>query len=167
MRCIVIFGNSGSGKSTFANHLSEKHNIAHLDLDTLAWTPSDPPTRQSLDIVNRDIHAFMDRHTSWVIEGCYSDILEMVIPHANDMYFLNLSIEKCIENAKKRPWEPHKYSSKEQQDANLDMLIDWIKAYPTRTDTFSQTAHQTLFNEFRGTKHMYVNHIEFKPIKKR
>ena len=26
-----------------------------------------------------------------------------------------------------RPWEPHKYPSKEAQDANLALLIGWIR----------------------------------------
>ena len=65
---------------------------------------------------------------------------------------MNLPIELCIENAKNRPWEPHKYDSKAAQDANLAMLIDWIAQYNQRTDTFSKSAHQKLYDEFSGNK---------------
>lgn len=51
-----------------------------------------------------------------------------------------------------RPWEPHKYPSKEAQDANLEMLIGWIAEYETRTDTFSLAAHRALFDRFTGDK---------------
>jgi hypothetical protein len=37
---------------------------------------------------------------------------------------MNLPVAACIENARKRPWEPHKYASKAEQDKNLDRLID-------------------------------------------
>ncbi|MFY0699853.1 MAG: AAA family ATPase [Bermanella sp.] len=155
MKRIVIFGNSGSGKSTLAKHLSSKHKLAHLDLDTLAWqntqTPSRKPLAESLEIIEQ----FMAKHNNWVIEGCYSDLIEPQLSYCNEMFFMNLPVEKCIENAKQRPWEAHKYESKESQDANLGMLIDWISQYDNRDDTSSQGAHQTLFEQFRGTKHLY------------
>jgi hypothetical protein len=36
---------------------------------------------------------------------------------------------ESVANAFSRPWEPHKYLSKEAQDANLEMLMGWIRAY--------------------------------------
>lgn len=70
---------------------------------------------------------------------------------------MNLPIKACISNAKNRPWEPHKYESKEAQDANLGMLIDWISQYEKREDVFSQAAHRKLYDEYRGTKRMYTS----------
>ena len=43
---IVIFGNSGSGKSTLAKDIAHNQNLAHLDLDTLAWLAEVPPRRR-------------------------------------------------------------------------------------------------------------------------
>jgi adenylate kinase family enzyme len=152
----VIFGNSGSGKSTLAKQLVVQHNLAHLDLDTVAWRPITPPERMPIAESQQLINDFFSLNTRWVIEGCYADLLALVIAKANEIIFLNLPIYACIENAKKRPWEPHKYASKEQQDANLNMLIDWITMYDTREDTFSKVAHEKLFNNFKGLKTMYV-----------
>ena len=45
MERIVIFGNSGSGKSSLAKALSERKGLAHLDLDTVAWEPERPGVR--------------------------------------------------------------------------------------------------------------------------
>ena len=70
---------------------------------------------------------------------------------------MNLSVDQCVENAKRRPWEPHKYSSKEVQDQNLDMLIDWIKQYETRNNVFSYAAHTNFYENFRGSKKMYTS----------
>ena len=154
MKKIIIFGNSGSGKSTLAKSLCETEQLAHLDLDTIAWLPGMPPQRKPLADSQVEIEAFVASHSSWVIEGCYSDLLEMVLPEASEIIFLNLPVALCIENAKARPWEPHKYESKEAQDANLDMLISWIADYETRQDTFSQAAHQALFDLYQGRKVM-------------
>jgi len=48
LKKFVIFGNSGSGKSTLAKKLAHADNLSHLDLDTLAWLPTLPPTRAPL-----------------------------------------------------------------------------------------------------------------------
>ncbi len=157
MTKLVIFGNSGSGKSTLAKQVAEQDSLAHLDLDTIAWKPISPPQRQALSESAKVIEQFVKEHSSWVIEGCYADLLELVLHHAEEVVFLNLPIELCIENAKQRPWEPHKYETKEAQDANLDMLIDWIKQYDVRSDTFSKAAHQALFDSFSGSKRMFVS----------
>ena len=157
MSKVVIFGNSGSGKSTLAKALATKNQLAHLDLDTIAWKPCAPPERMPIAESSQAIDAFLSESKSWVIEGCYSDLLELVTPKADNVIFLNLSVEDCIANAKSRPWEPHKYESKEAQDANLDMLIDWIAQYDARQDTFSKSAHEKLFEDFQGKKTMYVS----------
>jgi adenylate kinase family enzyme len=154
---IVIFGNSGSGKSTLAKDLALKSKLAHLDLDTIAWKPAHPPERMSISESYVLISEFLSANQKWLVEGCYSDLLELVTTKADEVIFLNVPISTCIANAKKRPWEPHKYQSKEAQDANLDMLIDWISNYTSRNDTFSKVAHEKLYDECQGKKTMYVS----------
>lgn len=154
---VVIFGNSGSGKSTLAKELALKNHLAHLDLDTVAWKPVMPPERLSVLESSKSINDFLLTNRSWVIEGCYSDLLELVTHEADEIIFLNLPLSDCIENAKNRPWEPHKYENKEAQDANLEMLINWISQYTARTDTFSMSAHEKLFRDFQGKKTMYIS----------
>ncbi|MGY5453005.1 shikimate kinase [Agarivorans sp. MS3-6] len=156
MRKILIFGNSGSGKSTLAKALCDAEQLAHLDLDTLAWQATQAPTRQPLQHSWQQIRRFIDTHQAWVIEGCYSDLLELVAAYSNEIIFMNLPIEDCIANAKARPWEPHKYESKEAQDNNLDMLISWIAQYSERTDTFSKSSHQAFYDHYRGKKTVII-----------
>jgi adenylate kinase family enzyme len=151
---ILIFGNSGSGKSTLAEKLVASQSLSHLDLDTLAWQPVSPPQRKSLSESEIEMLDFIDRHTQWVIEGCYSDLLERVSCYADEMIFMNLPVEACIANARSRPWESHKYESPEAQDANLSMLIEWIAGYPSRTDTFSKSSHMKLYESYTGKKTM-------------
>ena len=154
MSKILIFGNSGSGKSTLAKKISAESNAAHLDLDTIAWQATSPPMRSSIVESKEKIDRFCTMNKNWVVEGCYADLLEVVIARADKIIFLNLSVNECISNAKNRPWEPHKYESAEAQNANLAMLIDWISQYPEREDTFSQKAHVSLYNAFLGEKEL-------------
>jgi adenylate kinase family enzyme len=152
MKKILIFGNSGSGKTTLANQLSDKFSLTHLDLDILAWLDTQPPARKPLAESIKIMDDFLSQHDNWVIEGCYADLLSYVSKKANEIIFLNPGIDVCISHCENRPWEPHKYKSKEEQDENLDMLIEWIKQYNKRDDEFSLKAHQTLFNSFKGIK---------------
>ena len=152
MRRILIFGNSGSGKSTLAKKLCVSANLSHLDLDTLAWRATAPPERKPVIESQSEIFRFINSNEEWVIEGCYSDLLEIALPFSSEIIFMNLPVELCIENAGKRPWEPHKYESKEAQDNNLEMLIGWISQYFERNDTFSEVAHRKLYEEYSRKK---------------
>lgn len=96
----------------------------------------------------------MESDSSWVIEGCYADLIEFVTASATEMIFLNPSTDDCVANARRRPWEPHKYPSKEAQDTNLEMLIGWIRAYPDRDDPCSLKSHLALYERFGGRKTM-------------
>lgn len=160
MKKILIFGNSGSGKSTLAKYMCKPDGLAHLDLDSLAWEDSLPPQRRNLDHAKKDILTFIETNDSWVIEGCYTDLLELVAIYSNEIIFMNLSVDDCILNAKSRPWEPHKYESKQAQDNNLAMLINWITQYKERNDTFSMAAHQQFFEQYNGSKRMISNNLE-------
>jgi adenylate kinase family enzyme len=157
VRKVVIFGNSGSGKSTLAKQISSSESLPHLDLDTLAWQASAPPKRRPLNESMSEISYFVAQNKCWVIEGCYSDLLEAALRYSNELIFMNLPVEMCIENARKRPWESHKYKSKAAQDSNLDMLIGWISEYTKRVDTFSQAAHSSLYEQYAGNKRMVTS----------
>ena len=152
MKRIIIFGNSGSGKSTLAKKVSVQHKLGHLDLDTLAWQNTSPPQRMPIEESQIGINKFLEKNDNWVIEGCYSDLIKLVIPLSTKIIFMDLSIDECVKNASNREWEPHKYSSKEEQDKNLSMLIDWIRNYNIRTDTFSRESHSSIFELYSGDK---------------
>lgn len=135
-----------------AKQLKQRHQLAHLDLDTLAWAASDPPSRRPLPDSLKELEPFIHQHPAWVIEGCYADLLQHVTPHANRAIFLDLPVALCQANARQRPWEPHKYASPTAQDANLPMLLRWIADYEQRHDEFSRSAHLALYNGFPLTK---------------
>ena len=152
---IIIFGNSGSGKSTLAKTYVNDYGLSHLDLDDLAWLDTYPPKRKPLKDSTKQINDFLNSNQGWVIEGCYSDLLDLVKDKATDMIFLNPGVETCINNCKSRPWEPHKYTSAEEQDKNLEMLLQWVSDYSIRDDEFSLNSHNALFDLFEGNKIEY------------
>ncbi len=152
MRRVLVFGNSGSGKTTLAAALRRDRGLAHLDLDTLAWQPVSPPIRRDPADSWRDICAFTAQHPAWVIEGCYADLLALLLDDATELVFMNPRVEVCERNCRARPWEPHKYASAEAQDRNLAMLLEWVRSYPVRDDVCSLASHRRLFAAFDGLK---------------
>lgn len=150
MRRIVIFGNSGSGKTIMARLLAEQFGLAHLDLDSLAW--ESPGVRRDREASTLSIREFLHLHTNWVVEGCYGDLLEQVVPVATEVRFLNPGVEACVVNCRARPWEPEKYPSKAAQDQMLEFLVEWVREYEVRSDEYSLTRHRQIYERFSGPK---------------
>jgi adenylate kinase family enzyme len=160
MERIVIFGNSGSGKSTLAKALAELYQVPHLDLDVIAWKADEPGVRAAHEDSLRELMSFIRASDSWIIEGCYSVLLGEAARYCTKMIFLNPGVEACVENCRRRPWEPHKYPSREAQDANLQMLLDWVREYESRGDEFSLSEHRKLFVAHEGKKVEYRSNEE-------
>ena len=154
---IIVFGNAGSGKTTMSSRLSKQYNLAHLDLDTITWLDVKPPDRLPIADSLAKLNQFMVNNKSWVIEGCYTNLLLPVLDRTTLVIFLNLPVKLCVQNCKNRKWESHKYKSIEDQNHNLDMLIEWSKQYYTRSDEYSLNSHTKLFDDFNGKKIEYIN----------
>jgi len=74
------------------------------------------------------------------------------LPFGPLLVFLDPGRERCIANCRDRPWEPHKYASRQEQDANLDFLLSWVAEYDTREGPMSRGAHRDLFAAYAGRK---------------
>jgi len=109
---IAILGNSGSGKSTLARWLGDRSGAALLDLDTVAWEPNKVAVATAEDASVSSVSAFCTSNTSWVLEGCYANLIRAALPFMPILVFLDPGEERCISNCRSRPWEPHKYASK-------------------------------------------------------
>lgn len=133
-----------------ARALAAEHGLVHLDLDSIAWAT--PGVRRVTSESLAEIESFLASNDAWVIEGCYADLMDPILSAATEVRFLNPGIEACIANCRARPWEPDKYPTKEDQDAKLAFLLDWVREYETRDDEYSLKSHRALFDRFRGRK---------------
>ena len=156
---IIILGNSGSGKSTLANKLGQKEQADCLSLDDVAFAESAErkPLSKSID----EGIAFIHAHDKWIIEGCYADIIKPLLAFTDTLIFLNPGVDACIRHCQNRPWEPGKFPSKEAQDAHLQFLLDWVRAYETRDDEYGLKQHKKIFNGFTGQKVEWKNPSEY------
>lgn len=158
----ILLGNAGSGKSTLSRKLLATEPGERLSLDELAF--SGGVDRRPLADSIADAMAFISAHESWVVEGCYADIVEPILPYADTLIFLNPGVDACVRHCKARPWEPEKFESSQAQDANLDNLLVWVRAYETRDDEYGLKQHRRLFEAFKGKKVEYKEPSEYADI---
>lgn len=149
---LLVFGNSGSGKSTFARAAATRNGLAHLDLDSIVWEPGKIAVQRPAADIEKLLHAFIDANPNWVIEGCYGELVQAAAPFCTELIFLNPGLDVCLANNRRRPWEPHKYASPAEQDAMLENLQKWVAAYYERDDAWSYKAHRAIFDAFPGAK---------------
>lgn len=156
---IILLGNAGTGKSTMARRLIEGTDIPRLSLDEIAWNegPERKPLAQSIAL----LMAFIGRHPRWILEGCYSDLVEAALPHCTELRFLNPGVEVAVKHCLMRPWEPEKFPTPEAQQAMLDYLVNWVREYETRDDEYGLARHRALFDSFRGSKREYLDPAEY------
>jgi adenylate kinase family enzyme len=157
---IAIFGNSGSGKSTLAQAFSAIYGMRALDLDTVAWEPRKIAVPRGQETAIRDVTRFCKSQSDWVVEGCYGKLIEATLPHAPLLLFVEPGVEACLANCRSRPWEPHKYASKHEQDVKLEFLLAWVAKYYTRQGDLSLAAHQALFKAYRGPKRKLTARVQ-------
>ena len=152
---LILLGNAGAGKTTMAQRLIGTADIPRLSLDEIVWEQG--TMRKPLAASLKLLYEFLSTKDQWVIEGCYGDIIEAALPHCTELRFLNPGIETCLAHCNRRPWEPSKFFSAEQQDAMLAQLIQWVKEYETRNDEYGLKRHRQIFDNFSGTKREYTS----------
>jgi adenylate kinase family enzyme len=149
---LLIMGNSGSGKSWRARALAAQHALVHLDLDTIVWEPGQIAVPRTPEQVRAELLAFVTGHDAWVAEGCYGHLVEVALPYCSELVFMNPGLAACLQNNRRRPWEPHKYASMEAQQDKLPFLLEWVAGYYTREDAMSYACHRRLFDGFAGAR---------------
>lgn len=140
-----------------ARRLIGDRPILCLSLDEIAWNPG--PERKPLNESITLLLSFIQDNQQWVIEGCYADIIETALPYCTELRFLNPGITTCIHHCYQRPWEPEKFASPQEQQAMLQVLVDWVKEYETRSDEYGLSCHRALYDRFGGEKQEFT-HIE-------
>ena len=151
MRAVIV-GNSGSGKSTLAQRLAAADSVTVLDLDTIAWEPGQIAVARPMEAAVSDVREFCCSNDRWIVEGCYAELIDATLSFMPHLLVLDPGLEQCIANCRARPWEPHKYKSKEEQDSKLAYLLEWIEEYYSRDGDMSLAAHRELFQSFVGPK---------------
>jgi adenylate kinase family enzyme len=150
---LILLGNAGAGKSTMARRIIDSGDTARLSLDEIAWGKQ--AERKPLEASLCELQQFLQANDDWIIEGCYSNLVEAALPFCSELRFLNPGVEVCVAHCNRRPWEPTKFASADAQQAMLGQLIKWVKEYETREDEYGLKRHRRIFDNFPGPKREY------------
>lgn len=153
---IILMGNAGVGKTTMSREILKTKKASRLSLDEIAW--NEGAKRKPHEESRVELLKFINANPSWIIEGCYSDLIKEALPYCTELRFLNPGVLVSIEHCKRRPFESEKFATKEEQDINLQNLISWVSEYETRDDEYGLKQHRQIFDSFRGKK------IEFNSV---
>lgn len=93
MKRILIIGNAGSGKTTFAKVLAEKTNLPLIHLDKLFWCGEwEHLSREEFDDV---LQKELDK-PEWIIDGNFSRTLPHRLEYADTVFYFDLPTITCL-----------------------------------------------------------------------
>ena len=96
---ILILGPYGAGKTTLGRKLSQETGIPLYEMDSLFWQKDwKPADREEFLAKVREI----TRRECWIIEGHFTKIKDLVLPGAESIVFLDLSLPKALTRLFKR-----------------------------------------------------------------
>jgi adenylate kinase family enzyme len=99
MQRVLVIGSPGAGKSTFALKLGKKINLPVIHLDKEFWNPGwiETPSDQWRDKVRELV-----KQSQWIIDGSYDGSLDIRLPRADTVIFLDFPRYLCLWRVLKR-----------------------------------------------------------------
>ncbi len=148
LRRVAIMGNGGSGKTRLARQLSLCLDRAPVHLDDIYWQPGPHGAGIARDkaIVIEEIRE-LSLTSRWIIEGVYGWLINVILPRATTLIFLDLPEDECIANIKARG------KQRGENDESFEELIDWVSKYRERRNNWNSfESHLRMFEEFSNEK---------------
>jgi adenylate kinase family enzyme len=145
---ISVIGVSGSGKTTFAENLGQQLGYPHFELDALHWEPN--WVEAPHDIFRARVAQVVSGE-SWIIDGNYSIVRDLVWSRADTIVWLDYSlplilwrvIRRTISRivTRKELWNGNRESARAA--VGRDSIILWaLSTYGRRRREFPELLKQ-------------------------
>lgn len=99
MKKVMIIGNSGSGKSTFARKLQENTHLPLYHIDMMYWTGKGTPVTRSWF---KEKHREAIEKDEWIIDGNFLGTMESRMDACDTIIFLDYPTDVCLEGVRNR-----------------------------------------------------------------
>jgi adenylate kinase family enzyme len=141
----IIMGNSGAGKSWLAGRLAALVRAPAIDLDALHWEDAGYRRKRDEEMARQMTRAAASE-PRWIIEGVYGWLVEVALPRATALGWLDLPWSDCRSALLARG------PSRDAHDTAFAELLDWAGAYWSRQTSTSFAGHGRIFEGFSGAK---------------
>ena len=142
---ISIVGTTGSGKTTLAQELSTCLKIPHIELDAIHWQENWEPL--PVDVFRKQV-ALALSHDTWVVDGNYSKVRDIIWSQADTVVWLDFGFPRILHQLLQRTlrrvvtreelWNKNREHFR-SQFLSRDSLFFWaIKTYPKRKKLYSE-----------------------------
>jgi adenylate kinase family enzyme len=153
---ILIIGNSGSGKSWLSGTLSLYLGIDQTSLDNMNWEPGGFFKEKDEFLVQAELEE-LSRKSSWIIEGVYGNLAEIVLPRATHFFWLDLDSEFCVASVKSRGFD---HIEMLDSEVKIDGYLNHVKSYFTNSGPMSRDFHKFLFQKQISNKLKFTTRDE-------
>lgn len=126
MQKVIVIGCPGSGKSTFARHLSRRTGLPIFYLDRI-WHKADKTT-----VSREEFDARLDeilKLDAWIIDGNYNRTLEKRLQACDTVFLYDLPVEECLAGVKARLGKPRE-DMPWVEEVFDEEFADWITQFP-------------------------------------
>ncbi|MDP2704660.1 MAG: AAA family ATPase [bacterium] len=155
MKRVLVIGSSGAGKSTLAKKL---HNILHLPLihlDKHYWRPG--WVRPEETEWGKDIKELLEKE-EWIMDGNYQSTLDIRIPRADTIIFMDVPHFVCLFRIIKRGLTERK---KREVAPGCFEKLDWkFIRYVWTFPSHKRPDILKLLQTYKNEKEIHVIHSE-------
>jgi len=161
----VVYGPTGSGKTTVAARIAECIGVPHIELDAIFWLPD--WTKKSPEEFRAEVGALLDGYRDgWVCDGNYSALREFTLPQADAVVWLRLPFRvtfwRLLKRTVSRAWTREPLWGTNRESWRLSFLSrESLLLYAIRgrrrhlrgiTQTLNEVSHKAEVYELRSAR---------------
>jgi energy-coupling factor transporter ATP-binding protein EcfA2 len=152
-RRTLIIGNSGAGKTTLGGQIAGIVGGRHIALDDIYWEGA-AGLKKRVEPAAKQLTSAAADEPCWVIEGVFGWLVDVAVPRATALIWLDLPWDECKAGLEARG---PGYSP---SPAEYAALVQWASEYGTRQTASSEAGHRKIFDAFSSSKIALRNRCE-------